>query len=520
MKNRTKNILPIIFLTACTCLLLWPAFTALGLLPARADAHEKRIPAEFPTPPNDKQSLEKWPRGVDKYLSDNIPHRGYLIASNAMVKYFGFRSTSTPEVMVGKGGWLFHNIEVVNAEIQGLVHREPYQVRRMRITLEERKAWLEERGIAYLVLIAPSKHLIYYDKLPDWIKVDWSKPSRRKLLLENIRTSRSDLQIFDFTPVLLKAREKWGDELYYKYDTHWNYRGSFEAYKALSRAYPQWFDAPGSDWVGQPAERETNLMQMMGLSIIDSAAFIQPPGGFKLKKLNNDTEWQQKLKKKGAFNWYKNPNAKKKKLFVMGDSFLTWNAQYFAHNFSETATSNTWGQQWKRYEQFPWKGIAYINPDLVIEQMVENRLDIGKLTSFLTDPKGKNHPEFIREARIRLLAEKTGMETCHVEQFGKEMKISIPTALQGKKAFIIQLEVTVEGSGKLESISPYPARKAWEDLCIRGGEMTSREFPKGIKEIWICAASKPGDRTLKIQISPGSGPIRVKRAALAVHPDV
>jgi hypothetical protein len=520
MRFSSKNIVPIIFLTACCGLLLWPTFVAMGILPARVDAYEKRIPAAFPQRPKNKHTLEKWPRRFDNYLSDNIPHRGYLIGMNAAVKYYGFKSSPNNSVMVGKGDWLFHNIPKVNEEIQGLMVREPYQIRRMRITLEERKDWLAERGIDHLVLIAPSKHTVYYDKLPSWIKVDRTKPTRRTMLLSHLQQSKSKLQVFDFTPTMLKARAHWGDGLYYKHDTHWNYRGSLEAYKALSKAYPMWFNPPNEDWTGEVALRETNLMQMMGLLRHEGSEFIQAPGGFGLKKLKGKEDWQQKLNKKGEINIYQNPRVKKKKLFAMGDSFLTWNAQYLAHSFSSTTTTNTWGQQWKRYEQFPWFVITKMKPDLVVEQMVENRLDINNLTSILTDPKGKNHPEFIREARLRRLTSSSGMLPCNFFNVGKKLELMIPDQLQGKAAFIVRLRIQAEGACQLIARSPFPKAKAWQDLCIRGAEMTSRKIKKGQKEIWICVSENPDSKSLEFEINPGSGIIRVEQVEIAVHPDI
>jgi alginate O-acetyltransferase complex protein AlgJ len=155
----------------------------------------------------------KWPRRFDSYVDDNLPNRSILLRLNSWVKFHVFATSPVDNVLVGKQGWLFHRTPADLLEVEGRLERKPYQIRRLRVVLEERRDWLAERGIDYLVLIAPTKQSIYPERLPQWVNPSSSGRSRRELLQAELQRAESNLKLSDFTPVLCESKGTLGDAL-------------------------------------------------------------------------------------------------------------------------------------------------------------------------------------------------------------------------------------------------------------------------------------------------------------------
>ncbi|MFQ5645276.1 MAG: hypothetical protein ACE5FQ_16495 [Thiogranum sp.] len=109
----------------------------------------------------------------------------------------------------------------------------------LRFTHAELKAWaaalthrhrtLRQRGIAYLFVLAPNKHSIYPEYLPDWLQPGHAG-TRTDQWVAFMR-SRTSVPIVDLRGVL--AAQKSLGPLYRKYDTHWNAIGAHLAQTAI-----------------------------------------------------------------------------------------------------------------------------------------------------------------------------------------------------------------------------------------------------------------------------------------------
>mgnify|MGYP000518187692 CR=1 FL=1 len=510
--NLKQRAPAIVFLIIFCLLLLWPVLTLVGPTSWKMDTFEKRKLVTFPS-----DITVKWPRKFERYFDDNLPNRGALLRLNAWLKYYVFNDSSMKSVLVGKNGWLFHRVSNDMLEFEGRLDRKPYQIRRLRVLLEERRDWLAEHGISYLVLIAPTKQTVYPEKMPSWLKPAGEGHSRRELLNAELQHANSDLELLDFAPVLRESKNQFGDALYYQHDSHWNYLGALQAYTALAKLYPKWFRAPAADWENVLTPRSSNLMRMMGLPSEEMTEYPQPPDGFIALKRTPDTVLSRRMAKRGAVNLYLRPNSDAPRLYIMADSFAGWNSAYLAENFSRTALTNTWGGQWKRDEQFPIKNILAEQPSLVIDQMVENRLDLGVGTNLLVASKGASHLPEVRVARLRRLFRAAGQVNTEYRQSGNDLEIVKPVSFE-KETYIVRLEIEVSESMLIESVSPYPADAAWYDRCKRGAELTEQTVKPGDTEVILCVSSLPDDASLRLHLGPGA--MNVLKVEVTGHFDI
>lgn len=516
---KPSKLLAAVFLLSLALAVLWPLLIATGVVKTSNENFENRRLATFPAGISSLEDYVKWPRRVDDFLGDHLPGRGALLALNAWVRYHVFKTSPVDSVLVGQDGWLFHRMPADIREIEGRLVREPYQIRRLRIVLEERRDWLSEQGIDYLVLIAPTKQTIYQEKLPVWLQSLAPIPSRRELLIKELQRSGSNVALYDFTPALLKAKSQWKDGLYYRHDSHWTYRGAKESYVALAEHVPRWFRKPVGDWISMPTPRSSNLMHLMGLPGEEVTEQPQPSEGFKARTRALDTPLLEYMAKRGVALVYQRPDQNDFRLYLMGDSFAGWNTAYLADNFSRTVVTNTWGDQWRRHEQFPIENILGERPHLVIDQMLENRLDLGVSRSLLADPTGDNHTAEVRSARLRRLMHNEGEVTAEYRRVGDEIEIQMPQAFgRDTRALVVRFSLDSTTPTTLESISPYSDAEVWNDLCQRGGELTRQTVGHGRSEALMCVPAQGGSGAVRVRVPTAR--VKVLGVTVTRHTDV
>ena len=116
----------------------------------------------------------------------------------------------------------------------------------MENCLEERYYWLKEQGIDYVFALAPTKALVYPEKLPARISKlqnELAKQTRYTQLIDYLKEN-SIVPVVDLKQAMLSAKNKHPWPLFYRTDFHWNYLGSFYAYQAIAQTianiYPRY----------------------------------------------------------------------------------------------------------------------------------------------------------------------------------------------------------------------------------------------------------------------------------------
>ena len=166
---------------------------------------------------------------------------------NSQLKVDVFERSPTPKVIVGKHGTMFEGtgerrIEGDNIDsfdnISDYLGRLPFQegeLDQWYTTISQRNCWLEQRGIDYVFAIAPTKALVYPELLPEVISELKSKGSKPRVeLLDSRLRQNENLAYLNLTGPLVNAKESHKNlKLFYRTDFHWNYLGTYYAYKAI-----------------------------------------------------------------------------------------------------------------------------------------------------------------------------------------------------------------------------------------------------------------------------------------------
>jgi hypothetical protein len=175
------------------------------------------------------------------WLEHNFPFRGELIRLDSQISVRMLSSTLLSPVTMGRGDWLFlardrgHDLLEEHRAVRPLPVSE---IKALAAEFEARRAWLAERGIAYLVVVTPDKGTIYPEYLPQAYEKT-AGPSYLDQTLAYLRQHTS-LDILDLKPAVLEAKQH--HVVFYRTDTHWNAYGAYAGYLAtvarLEKIFP------------------------------------------------------------------------------------------------------------------------------------------------------------------------------------------------------------------------------------------------------------------------------------------
>ena len=202
---------------------------------------ENRRPAALPTiqlgGPGWGYSMVSFPRRFERYWNDSFAFRWYLIRAHSLAK-LALGVSPSPKALVGRDGYLFYAAEQSVDYFRGVKPFTPEDLARWREDLEARRTWLAERGIRYLVVVAPNKETIYPEYMPEALKPVRTE-SRLDQLLADLRLHHSEVHVVDLREPLRMAKRS--ERVYHKTDTHWNDAGALVASGEILSRVKIWF---------------------------------------------------------------------------------------------------------------------------------------------------------------------------------------------------------------------------------------------------------------------------------------
>lgn len=219
-----------LFVTAFFIALLLPVTSAWWQPYQTTSTGERRTLAVFPEVNFDATLLSEFPKKFESFLNDHFGYRERLIYLLNFIRVKTGAVWYSGDVVIGKEGWLFHG----GPHIPDIRNAAPFGPGELGVWAKVQDAkyhWLKERGVRYLFVITPNKHLIYPEHLPGEIDI-FKRESRREQLVSYMKetTPASVLDLTD-SMLALKNDQQVGDwNLYYKTDTHWNSWGAYFAY--------------------------------------------------------------------------------------------------------------------------------------------------------------------------------------------------------------------------------------------------------------------------------------------------
>ncbi len=225
-------------------LILWlPAFQMHFVVYKEFDDTENRELA--PLPSWGTSPLSRFTEQTDAYVADHFGFRPDLIRWNSILRVYLLRSSPIRSVILGKGPWLFYCSEALADgysmnDYMGMIPLAETELEKLRLRLEENRRRFAERGIPYVVAIAPNKNTMYGEYLPERIETCKSCTTRLNQFMEYMG-KKSDLRVLDLREALFDAKAR-GMPIYWETDSHWNTYGAYVGYREImeeiSRSYP------------------------------------------------------------------------------------------------------------------------------------------------------------------------------------------------------------------------------------------------------------------------------------------
>lgn len=346
-----------------------PALDAIFHLDHAPMPNENRSPAKFPEF-NGVRHTGDFIAGLENYFNDHFGFRNRLIRWNNHWKHELFGSADGSSVIVGRNGWLFYNGNTV-PEVTGQSRFSEKQLQAWQKLLETRRDWLARRKIKYLFVIAPDKHSVYPEYLPDWL-VPGRSPSKVDQFVNYMR-GHSSVPILALRDCLVAAKST--RTTYLLTDSHWNNFGAFvacqEMVKALSRSGPQLAPLPLDDFkVGPMPGVGGDLARLLGTDASTPETqqvriTPKPP----LQPLQRVKDIARLIKKKPhEFDGVITTNSLAAgKALIFRDSFSEALVPLLGYNFNQAVY--IW-----RYDWDP-ATLEREKPDVVIDEMVERMFD-------------------------------------------------------------------------------------------------------------------------------------------------
>jgi len=189
---------------------------------------EKRTLAEFPQ--WEWNNVWKFFKAYPTYFNDHFAFRNNVIEMYGKVKYekIGFKPVANMAIS-GKNEFLFYKGEDYFKHLS-----TPYtqdELKHFHYNLVVTTKWFKQHGIKYYLTIPPVKGRIYYEYLPEYLKIKLK--FSRLAQLKNYLTKKSTINFIGYTDELINQKSK--RRLYYSRDTHWNEYGAFIAYKKIMK---------------------------------------------------------------------------------------------------------------------------------------------------------------------------------------------------------------------------------------------------------------------------------------------
>ena len=304
-----------------------------GKEPARFRRGKTEL-AQIPERPASFKEVLGFPQAFTSYADDRFGLRRMFLHLGSRLRWILGLKIS-PTVLFGKNGWLylgkhdnvieqFRGIDVFSRdELVSWVQR-----------MVSRRDWLRERGIPFILVVAPNKHTIYPEYLPIRVGKSWER--RHLINWRNILPRHTDLDFVDLRQPLMAAKKEY--RVFYKTDSHWNEMGGFAGYRAIMAHVKKYFPHVKALQLDQFSIEERlmptgDLAGMINLQgkMVETSGFLVPK--FKSRILRNTSAAQGKSSRRVDIlsNLDENPN-----VLIFSDSFIIGMMKYLAETFRRT----------------------------------------------------------------------------------------------------------------------------------------------------------------------------------------
>lgn len=413
-----KNWAKFVFVVFFLAIIFSPVISQFSSLQKSIKSVSQEIAQKYPSKTERICAfLEEFPKRYERVFSDYISFSHWYINLESLIKVYVYGVSPNSNVAVGKNGFYFEGwgarkvekgiVEQFDniADYMGQIPFTEEELRRWQRTLEERKYWLQERGITYLFVLAPTKALVYPEYLPRALQAHVGQEgiTRYQQLTEYLQKN-SDIHFIDLLPVLQKAKKEQDYPLlFYKTDFHWNFYGAFIAYQAiiekLKMICPQYplVSAALSEF---DISIDRHWAHHRFIDLIGLPLFLQKKEHYITMVPKPDGRWAsaEDIPEKGIYDVYpperkveaddgssmalrliRNPDAPLPSIMLLGDSFLEKCVYFFSADAKEVMNVRT-------VVNFPDSVFRYVEPTVVVQEI---------LNMFILRKPPENPPEIV-----------------------------------------------------------------------------------------------------------------------------
>ena len=282
---------------------------------------------------------------------------------NRLLFHLDLMSFSRTLVAQGKGGWHFYASGGDEDTLQiysGGLDFDDDELNRMTSALLAWQDWLAKKDIRFYYLLLPDKISVYSQYKPTYLSKNPSGTRTEKLSLSLEREGVNVINPLETLSILARHN----DLLYFKWDTHWTWLGSYHAYLDTLRAITKDFSNLEAyklpNYVFTESTRTGgDLVDLLGIGGNYSDHFIEVTAdGAALPNFQETGSLEMGETVKVSWGDPSLPRA-----VIFHDSFMLSMGSYLAANFRETT--------FVFRDELEKQIIERENPDLVIFAQVE-----------------------------------------------------------------------------------------------------------------------------------------------------
>src|SRR4051812_24344319 len=164
--NKIPSLLLSIAVLATLCA---PAIIQLAGRTTDPSFIDNRPPAPFPAAPSSISDIERVRNGLIKFVEDNFGLRAEMVRLNALIHAW-MGVSSVPSLIMGKDGWFFlKNDYAIDDQFRGLNRFSDVELDAWIDTVDIYRRWLEARGIAFMIVVAPNQQTVYPEYMPLYV---------------------------------------------------------------------------------------------------------------------------------------------------------------------------------------------------------------------------------------------------------------------------------------------------------------------------------------------------------------
>lgn len=316
--------------------------------------------------------ISSYPSEFEAFFEDNLPFKNSLVLVNSYINYKVFKTSNSPNVIVGRDGWLFYKGaqnfgENPVADYQGSNLYTDAELEIIAENMQAAKEALESRGIKFALLLIPNKERVYDKYMP--ASYGEAAQNNRMEQVADYLVRNTDIRVVNIMEELKEYAESPGNgRIYYKYDTHWNHTGAYIAAQIMGRELG--FELPDissltENLVDAPS---MDLAVQLSMQSVLNEGKIAVYEGFtdrNIKSTTNEAVTEFNFRDISA-------DAGGEKLLILGDSFSGTLGRYMSAGYEETyAIFNN---------NYTAKILDEYKPDVVVFETVERFID--KMLSF------------------------------------------------------------------------------------------------------------------------------------------